>query len=159
MQRLVNLALLVMFCTVAGGIFTYFWKQTSGWVEIKRQYAGMRKELGSGNKRYALLGKARHIANLEAGDIVAYQLPGKDIWAARIIAKHGQRIAIRKGKAQVDGKRSSFAYRIVNRNMDFPEFPVPIGCVYIMYDEPSEELDSVELGPIPLRFILGKIKK
>ena len=162
MQRLVNLTLLVIFCAVAGGIFTYYWKQTSGWVDIKRQYQGMRKELGDGNKRCTLFGKARHIANLEGGDIVAYQLPGKDIWAARIIAKPGQRISIRSGKILVDGKRSNFVYRNVNRRMDFPEIPVPAGCVYIMYDQlerSSEDLDSVDLGPIPLRFILGRIEK
>ena len=159
MQRLVNLTLLVIFCAVAGGIFTYYWKQTSGWVDIKRQWGGMRKELGDGNKRCSLRGKARHIANLKEGDIVAYQLPGKDIWAARIIAKPGQRISIFSGKILVDGKRSNFAYRGVDKKMDFPEIPMPAGCVFIMYDQLSEELDSVELGPIPLRFILGKIKR
>ena len=161
MQRLINLFLLVVFCTVGGGIFTYFWKQTSGWVDIKRQYAGMSKELGAGNKRCVLLGKARHIAKLREGDIVAYQLPGKDIWAARVIANSGQRIAVRDGKTFVDGKRSHFAYRMVFDKMDFPEIPVPTGCVYIMYDDPSNggDLDSEELGPIPLRFILGRIKK
>ena len=159
MQRLVNLILLVVLSTVAGGIFTYFWQQTSGNVGIKREYRGMKSELGDGNKRYPLLGKARHIDKLEVGDIVAYRLPFNDTWAARVIALPGQRIAIRDGKAWVDGKRSGAAYRIVRRRLDVPGFPVPAGSIFIMYDQLSEELDSAELGPIPLRFILGKIKK
>jgi signal peptidase I len=79
----------------------------------------------------------------------------------RIVAVGGDRIAIRGGRAVVNGKPLDEPYARLDSSCDVCELPreikVPPGHVFTLGDNRANSVDSRTQGPIPEDWIRGKV--
>jgi hypothetical protein len=128
-------------------------------IKLEPEYGGMRHVFAAGERNLTLFKGAEERRALKQGDVVAYQLPGKDVMAGRIAAIRNDRVSAEQNALVVGEQRYGTAGRTVADSLQrFPEVPVPRGCAWIVVDRGGEEIDSRLLGPIPLRFVLGRLK-
>lgn len=114
-----------------------------------------------GGHPYWLQAETPTSANLAVNIAVAYHQPDqidrdRIAWVA---ATEGQRISIIKRTdregfvVMVDGKEGQFQPATIKNEM--AEIRVPKGCVFLLARGPVK--DSLEFGPIPLRYVFGKL--
>jgi len=146
-------------------LFAYVTSYSS--VHVPKEDLGMRsnKALNSA-ETFTVYPSIRRPKDLEAGDVVAFvaEKSGKKktIRLARIMAIEGQRVAIKpqnKGpRIFVDGRKEVRWPEpgTIHGNISLPEFVVPQGHVYILFDNALLGGDSLTEGPLPWRRIVGK---
>lgn len=99
---------------------------------------------------------------LRAGQAIAFRVPGKvgAVQFAWVHAVPGDTVAVRrKGrepyKLIVNGQPSNDQPRSLKLPVE--EAVVPDGCVFVIPNY-QIKMDSTELGPIPLRNVMGRVK-
>ena len=100
------------------------------------------------------------------GEVVVYLHPKQDqlYYIKRIVAVEGDRIAIKRGHAIVNGMTVEEPYLDANpaggRFADLPELRVPLGHVYVLGDSRANSVDSrdpIAHGPVPVANLIGRV--
>jgi len=145
------------------GIFVYATSYTT--VHVPKADEGMRTNQALATvETFSVYPKIRQPKDLKTGDVVAFiaEASGKErtIRLARVMAVEGQKVSIkpqRKGpRVFVDGKRQDKWPKEIHGKTRFPEFVVPQGHVYVLFDNALLDGDSLTEGPLPWRRIVGK---
>ena len=90
------------------------------------------------------------------GDVVAYGVPNQSDQRriARVVALQGQIVEVKAKGLWVDGEAVSYAFEKEQR---LPPFRIPRGCIFVLADIPNTGLDSLQLGPLPVYALIGKL--
>lgn len=83
-----------------------------------------------------------------------------DLFVERIVAEPGENIALRSGKAFVDGdgRPEPFARGCVSKGCNFTQpVDVPDGTFYVLGDNRAKANDSRYWGPLPAANIVGRV--
>jgi signal peptidase I len=100
------------------------------------------------------------------GEVAVYKHPKQsDLhYIKRIAAVEGDRIAIKAGRAIVNGMAVEEPYVEEGATggpfADIPEAQVPAGCVFVLGDNRANSVDSrdsVAHGPVPLSNLIGRV--
>ena len=125
-------------------------------------------EYSSGNYRIKTgQMKAEDYKAGDAGDVVAYWVPGKPDTSrvARVLALPGERVEIER-KNPADSKSLTVVkvngtpllrFKIDHSEWRFPEIVVPRGCLFLLADKPSLGEDSMQVGPVPYFCVRGRV--
>ncbi len=100
------------------------------------------------------------------GEIVVYSIP-KDPnlrYIKRVVAIAGDRVAVRDGRAIVNGTPVNEPYITVGDAKAFynttPTYTVPAGHVFVMGDNRANSMDSratAQHGPVPVSSLIGRV--
>jgi signal peptidase I len=94
------------------------------------------------------------------GDLVVFRRPRSDeVMLKRVVGVAGDRVAIRDGVLNVDGRNQREQY-VDYSSVDsvyFGPVVVPRGAVFVMGDQRGNSLDSRTFGPVPDDRILGRV--
>ena len=155
MHRIMQVAIPLIVCMVVLFALKFFLFGSVS-VTIPKKTGGMRPAIGKETERFTIAASPRDRRRIKRGDIVAYRLR-KSIFAARVVALAGDRIAIKDGKVKVNGRALKVpGLRFLGR-LQLPEIRVPRDCLYLLTDRAVREMDSTRSGPIDRRMVLGKI--
>ena len=100
------------------------------------------------------------------GEVAVYTHPKQPQihYIKRIVAVEGDRIALKGGRAIVNGMAVEEPYVDVGpaegRFADLPERRVPVGHVYVLGDNRAQSVDSrdtVAHGPVPVANLIGRV--
>jgi signal peptidase I len=100
------------------------------------------------------------------GEVVVYLHPKQDqlYYIKRIVAVEGDRIAIKRGRAIVNGMTVEEPYLdsspVEGRFAELAEIRVPLGHVYVLGDNRANSVDSRDLvahGPVPIANLIGRV--
>jgi hypothetical protein len=158
-HSLVKCAVLV---AVPVGIFIFVTSYET--VSISKKDRAMRTAIGETNS-FTVFPDQRTPDKLKGGQIIAFTPEGGSeamkVRVAWVIAVEGQTVSVKRGKRGpqlcVDGRPFGHPKKIDTR-ITIPDFVVPRGHVYVLFDDSTQEGDSFEHGPLPWRRIIGRAK-
>ena len=156
-QTMTMIILLAICCGFA--VMLYYFYMNTRTVVIPPSETGMRPEIGEDSvTSFKVDDKSETIRSLQRGDVVAFQAPGmSDVGASRVAAVAGEAISIENGQVKARGRLLAGIRNSVGNAADTGTVIIPKGTVYLINDKYSKNVDSLSVGPIPLRFIKGKI--
>jgi signal peptidase I len=105
-----------------------------------------------------LVGKVEYyFAKPKRGDIVIVKFPDRteDI-IKRVIATGGERIRVTGGYVYINDQKLDEPYELEPANHDDPEITVPADSIFVMGDNRNDSHDSRDVGPIPLKDVIGR---
>ena len=157
MQRAITVAIPLVLCIAALFALKFFLLDRVI-VVIPRDSKNMRPAIGKSTTRFTLDVLAVYKRRLRQGDVVAYHLPQNSLLAGRVIALAGDRVTIKAGHVQVNGREYKPQGALLATRMNLSGLLIPRDCVYLLADVRDKDPDSWKVGPIELRYVLGKIQ-
>ncbi len=102
----------------------------------------------------------------EPGDVVVFLWPGDSTtnYVKRCVAGPGQLVEMREKRLFVDGVEEVILptiqhgdHRVDHRRDSFGPYRVPPDCFFMLGDNRDDSYDSRFWGPVPARFLLGRV--
>lgn len=90
------------------------------------------------------------------GDIIVFHTSEGRDFIKRVIGLPGDRIEIKNGVVYRNGVPLKEPYIAEKINGEFPPVTVPPGHVYVLGDNRNNSKDSREIGPVPLKDVVGR---
>jgi len=99
------------------------------------------------------------VAKNGRGELILFQPEGEEmLFIKRVVGLPGDRVEAAQGQLRINGQqwREGPLSRIAVP--DFSAKTVPSGMLFVMGDNPRESADSRAFGPIPEKWVQGKVK-
>ncbi len=115
-----------------------------------------------------IIKKVYSMKQLNYGDIVAYirrdPQTTEEVFWGRIIAKENDRLTIKDNKIFVNNQQITESYlsEEPKKMPDILNFIIPNNCLFVLNDTRNDDYafaDSLQIGPIHLSTVIGKLSK
>lgn len=93
---------------------------------------------------------------IQLEDVILFSLPNRDekIYLKRVVALAGQFLEVRNGTIYVNDQLQK---ETEQKNWQLAKMQLPVGQVYVLNDNYSQMEDSRSFGPVPEKYVLGKL--
>ncbi|CAN5360603.1 signal peptidase I [soil metagenome] len=106
-----------------------------------------------------LVGRLSGAPEVHRGDLVVFRDPDRALSLKRVIGLAGDRVAIRDGVLEVDGRplREDYVSTGASDGVFFGPITVAAGTVFVLGDNRDDSIDSRSYGAVEVEHLVGPV--